>query len=264
METNRNAINSRMQRKKSKTGRAGKAVTLAIASIVLISALFTNGNAQFTDAYSTTTTAMSLKTQDFETQDIILSANGAAGKNDWEYNAAYDQGWIQHTINWQPKGEVSKVNWRCVENCSQDGHKFDYSVRFNNGRMVLAMKATNRQPGLIRVQLTALVSQPTRTGGSNKRDFETKDIILSANGAAGKNDWEYNAAYGQGQVLHTINWQPNGRVSKVNWRCVDNCDKDGHKFDYYIWLRNGRIMLSMTAMNRQPGLIRVELTALVE
>jgi hypothetical protein len=30
---------------------------------------------------------------DLESQDIILSANGVAGNNDWEYNAAKNEGW---------------------------------------------------------------------------------------------------------------------------------------------------------------------------
>ncbi|HEY9636703.1 MAG TPA: hypothetical protein V6D14_25110 [Coleofasciculaceae cyanobacterium] len=93
---------------------------------------------------------------EIETQDIILSANGAAGSQDWEYNAAQSQGWVQYMIHWQPTRRVQKVQWRCVDNC-QDANKFEYRVKFNDGKMVLVMRATNKQQGLIRVQLTALV-----------------------------------------------------------------------------------------------------------
>ncbi|HMV87821.1 MAG TPA: hypothetical protein PLD20_04330 [Blastocatellia bacterium] len=200
--------------------------------------------------------------QDFETKDIILSANGAAGSQDWEYNAAFDQGWVQHTINWVPKGSVSKVQWRCVHNC-EDARKFEYRVKFDNGRMVLAMRATTRERGLIRVELTALTGSPTDPVGPKNRDFETKDIILSANGAAGSRDWEYNAAYDQGWVQHTVNWTPKGRVSKVQWRCVDNFS-DERKFEYRVKFDNGRMVLAMRATTKERGLIRVQLTALVE
>lgn len=88
------------------------------------------------------------------TQDIILSANGAAGAQDWEYNAAQGQGWVQHSVNWNP-GNVYEVAWRCVDNC-QDDYKFQYRIKFDNGRMVLMMRATNGEPGLVRLQLTAL------------------------------------------------------------------------------------------------------------
>jgi hypothetical protein len=50
------------------------------------------------------------------------------------------------------------VNWRCVDNCKDEG-KFDYRVKFVNGKMTLAMRAVNKEPGLIRVQLTALVDE---------------------------------------------------------------------------------------------------------
>lgn len=93
---------------------------------------------------------------DFQTQDIILSSNGAAGAQDWEYNAAQEQGWVQYTIHWQPTGNVKKVKWRCVDNC-QDEKKFEYRIKFVNEKIVLAMRATNKQQGLIRVELTALV-----------------------------------------------------------------------------------------------------------
>lgn len=90
-----------------------------------------------------------------QTQDIILSANGAAGAQDWEYNAAQGQGWVQHSVNWNP-GNVSEVRWRCVDNC-QDDYKFQYRIKFDNGRMALMMRATNGEQGLVRLQLTALV-----------------------------------------------------------------------------------------------------------
>ena len=92
---------------------------------------------------------------DLKTQDIILSSNGAAGSQDWEYNAADGEGWVRHTVNWRP-GPVSKVQWRCVDNCSDD-YKFDYRVKIDDGKMILMMKATNREKGLIRLQLSALV-----------------------------------------------------------------------------------------------------------
>lgn len=103
---------------------------------------------------------LSAVAQDLETQDIILSANGAAGSQDWEYNASYDQGWVQHTINWRPKGQVSKVRWRCVDSCGSRGdeYKFEYRVKFDNDRMVLVMRATTKERGLMRVQLTALTN----------------------------------------------------------------------------------------------------------
>lgn len=105
-------------------------------------------------------TTVSAATQDVETQDIILSANGAAGSQDWEYNAHYHEGWVQHTIQWRPKGRVSKVLWRCVDSCGSRGdeHKFEYRVKFDNDRMVLVMRATNKERGLMRVQLTALTN----------------------------------------------------------------------------------------------------------
>jgi len=92
---------------------------------------------------------------DMKMQDIILSSNGAAGVNDWEYNAADGEGWVRHTINWRP-GRVSKVQWRCVDNCGDD-YKFNYRIKLDDGKMILMMKATNRQPGLIRLQLNALI-----------------------------------------------------------------------------------------------------------
>ncbi|MBI1763802.1 MAG: hypothetical protein HYR56_20440 [Acidobacteria bacterium] len=103
---------------------------------------------------------VSAAAQDLETQDIILSANGAAGSQDWEYNAAYDQGWVQHTIQWQPKGRVAKVQWRCVDSCGSRGdeYKFQYRVKLDNGRIVLVMRATTKERGLMRVQLTALTN----------------------------------------------------------------------------------------------------------
>lgn len=89
------------------------------------------------------------------TQDIILSANGAAGANYWEYNAAQGQGWVQHSLNWQP-GNIYDMKVRCVDNC-QDAYKFEYRIDVYDGRIAtLMMKATNEEPGLIRVQLTAL------------------------------------------------------------------------------------------------------------
>jgi hypothetical protein len=92
---------------------------------------------------------------DLKSQDIILSSNGAAGSQDWEYNAADREGWVRHTVNWRP-GRVSKVQWRCVDNCKDD-YKFNYRIKLDDGKLVLMMKATNREPGLIRLQLSALV-----------------------------------------------------------------------------------------------------------
>jgi hypothetical protein len=93
---------------------------------------------------------------DMKIQDVILSSNGAAGSQDWEYNAADGEGWVRHTVNWRP-GRVSKVQWRCVDNCKDD-YKFNYRIKLDDGKMVLMMKATNREPGLIRLQLSALVN----------------------------------------------------------------------------------------------------------
>ncbi len=92
---------------------------------------------------------------DIESQDIILSSNGAAGNNDWEYNAAKSEGWVRRTIDWTPSGTVRKVNARCVDNCG-DERKFQYRVKLVDGAIVLIMKATTNEPGLIRVQLNAL------------------------------------------------------------------------------------------------------------
>jgi hypothetical protein len=93
---------------------------------------------------------------DLVTQDIILSSNGAAEGNDQDYNVFRADGWVRRTINWEPSGSVKKVSWRCVDNC-QDARKFSYKIQLKNGEMVLVMRATNREQGLIRVQLTALI-----------------------------------------------------------------------------------------------------------
>lgn len=94
---------------------------------------------------------------DIETQDIILSSNGAAGSEDWEYNAAQGEGWVRYILRQQPTGRIRKVRGRCVDNCRQDEPKFDYKIKLENRKIVLYMKARNRQPGLIRVEVTAVV-----------------------------------------------------------------------------------------------------------
>ncbi len=93
---------------------------------------------------------------DLVTQDIILSSNGAAEGNDQDYNVFRADGLVRRTINWKPSGSVKKISWRCVDNCGDEG-KFSYKIELkDDGEMVLVMRATNRQQGLIRVQLTAL------------------------------------------------------------------------------------------------------------
>jgi hypothetical protein len=93
---------------------------------------------------------------DIETQDIILSSNGAAGSEDWEYNAAQGEGWVRYILRQQPKGRIRKVRGRCVDNCV-DARKFQYKIKLENRKVVLYIKATNREQGLIRVEVTAVV-----------------------------------------------------------------------------------------------------------
>ena len=93
---------------------------------------------------------------DLVNQDIILSSNGAAEGNDQDYNVFRADGLVRKTINWEPGGTIRKVSWRCVDNC-KDESKFSYKIELKGGEMVLVMRATNRAPGLIRVQLTALI-----------------------------------------------------------------------------------------------------------
>jgi hypothetical protein len=118
-----------------------KSIGLLIGSSVLISALSSHSIAVASDLQS---------------KDIILSSNGAAGAEDWEYNASAGEGWVRYTTNWQPTGRIKQVRWRCVDNCG-DAPKFQYKIKLVDGKIVLVMRATNKQKGLIRVELTTLV-----------------------------------------------------------------------------------------------------------
>jgi hypothetical protein len=94
-------------------------------------------------------------------------------------------------------------------------------------------------------------------------ELVSQDIILSANDAAAGNDQDYNVRKADGLLRRTINWQPSGSIKKIMWRCVDNCG-DEKKFTYNIELKNGEIILVMRAVNKEKGLIRVQLTTLTE
>jgi hypothetical protein len=118
-----------------------KSIGLLIGSSILLSALSSHSIAVASN---------------LENQDIILSSNGAAGAEDWEYNASAGQGWVRYTSNWQPTGRIKQVRWRCVDNC-KDARKFEYRIKLVDGKIIILMRATNKEQGLIRVELNALV-----------------------------------------------------------------------------------------------------------
>ncbi|MBD2456666.1 hypothetical protein H6G80_21620 [Nostoc sp. FACHB-87] len=95
---------------------------------------------------------------EIEKQDIILSANGAAGSQDWEYNASRGQGWVRYKLDWQPDGRIKSVSGKCVDNCKNDARKFQYRLALEKKKIILYMKVTNELAGLIRVEVSAVVN----------------------------------------------------------------------------------------------------------